>query len=286
MANFTENPIWEEVYQLATTDPVQGGPGGKSNEPLQDLVNRTAFLKALTDAFSLADAKEYSADMDDMKTQGLYLVRAGATNKPISTSGLAMVISKASNPDLGNTQSVVQMFVAMFGGPPVVYFRLFVSGVWYTWQNLVYQSQFDTEKARFVGMVASFAMQTPPSGWLKCDGSAVSRSTYSALFTAIGTTYGSGNGSTTFNLPDMRGEFVRGFDDGRGIDAGRIFGSAQADEFKSHTHTEQVQETGLSDSATGGTRPRITSTLTQSTGATGGSETRPRNIALMYCIRY
>lgn len=86
------------------------------------------------------------------------------------------------------------------------------------------------------GAVQYFAMDTAPSGWLKADGSAVSRSTYSSLFSAIGTTFGSGDGSSTFNLPDLRGEFLRGWDDGREIDDGRSFGSFQEDEIKSHTH--------------------------------------------------
>ena len=61
------------------------------------------------------------------------------------------------------------------------------------------------------------------------DGRAVSRTTYSALFALVGTTYGSGNGSTTFNIPDLRGVVARGWDNGRGLDAGRSFGSYQAD---------------------------------------------------------
>lgn len=79
-----------------------------------------------------------------------------------------------------------------------------------------------------VGEVAFFGMTTPPAGWLKANGAAVSRTTYAALFAAIGTTFGSGDGSTTFNLPDLRGEFIRGWDDGRGVDSGRGFGSFQA----------------------------------------------------------
>ncbi len=59
----------------------------------------------------------------------------------------------------------------------------------------------------FVGMVASFCMSSVPTGWLACDGSAISRSTYSALFTAIGTTWGAGDGSSTFNLPDLEVRF-------------------------------------------------------------------------------
>lgn len=59
------------------------------------------------------------------------------------------------------------------------------------------------------------------------DGSAISRNDYAALFNKIGTTFGDGDGSTTFNIPDLRGEFVRGFDDGRGVDSSRVFGSNQ-----------------------------------------------------------
>ena len=79
-----------------------------------------------------------------------------------------------------------------------------------------------------VGSVYTFAGATVPTGWLKCNGALLSRTTYAALFAVIGTTYGAGDGSTTFALPDLRGEFVRGVDDGRGVDAGRTLGSAQA----------------------------------------------------------
>lgn len=77
------------------------------------------------------------------------------------------------------------------------------------------------------GQVAFFARSTAPTGWLKANGAAISRTTYAALFAAIGATFGAGDGSTTFNLPDLRGQFPRGWDDGRGVDAGRAFGSAQ-----------------------------------------------------------
>ncbi|MNZ06746.1 Tail fiber protein [compost metagenome] len=94
------------------------------------------------------------------------------------------------------------------------------------------------------GQVASFAMSSPPAGWLKCNGAAISRTTYAALFSRIGTTYGAGNGSTTFNLPDIRGEFLRGWDDGRGIDASRALGSAQVHQLESHSHTASSGSTG------------------------------------------
>ena len=88
-----------------------------------------------------------------------------------------------------------------------------------------------------VGRMGTFAMATPPAGWFRANGAAVSRTVYAALFAKIGTIYGAGDGVTTFNLPDPRGKFIRVLDDGRGIDAGRSLGSSQADEIRSHNHS-------------------------------------------------
>jgi hypothetical protein len=77
------------------------------------------------------------------------------------------------------------------------------------------------------GAIDFFAANAAPTGWLKANGAAISRVSYAGLFATIGTTYGAGDGSTTFNIPDLRGEFLRGFDDGRGADPGRAFGSWQ-----------------------------------------------------------
>lgn len=68
-----------------------------------------------------------------------------------------------------------------------------------------------------------------PAGWLIENGAAVSRTTYATLFAVIGVIYGAGDGATTFNLPDARGEFERGLDLGRGVDPGRVLGSGQGD---------------------------------------------------------
>jgi microcystin-dependent protein len=119
-------------------------------------------------------------------------------------------------------------------------------------------------------------MSSAPSGWLICNGALVSRATYTALFAAIGTIFGAGDGVATFALPDLRGEFVRGWDNGRGVDAGRALGGAQADAFKAHTHP--LSGTATSDGA-------HTHTVTGSATSTGGTETRPRNVALLYCIK-
>lgn len=72
------------------------------------------------------------------------------------------------------------------------------------------------------GLTSPYAGATAPAGWLLCDGSAVSRTTYVRLFTAIGTVYGIGDGSTTFNLPDARGRVIAGKDDMGGSAALRI----------------------------------------------------------------
>jgi microcystin-dependent protein len=137
------------------------------------------------------------------------------------------------------------------------------------------------------GLIAFFAASTAPAGWLECNGSAVSRTTYADLFAEVGTDYGVGDGTTTFNLPDLRGEFIRGWDNGRGVDAARARGSAQAQAMQSHTHTTNLI-TGLTTTAgsanygtTGGSNQFNTAAI----NATGGAETRPRNVALLPCIK-
>lgn len=134
------------------------------------------------------------------------------------------------------------------------------------------------------GAICAFGMSTVPSGWLYCNGQTVSRTTYARLFAAISTTFGAGDGSTTFALPDLRGYFARGWDDGRGVDTARAFGSNQADELKAHTHTVPAQSNANSgtfvEDADGTGTPQAVNT-----GSTGGAETRPVNIALAYFIK-
>lgn len=244
------------------------------------------------------------------------------------------------------------------------------------------------------GMIDEYAGNVPPTGWLKCNGAVVSRTTYAALFAALvrrrvgatitiaspaviswpahglsvndpvvftttgalptgieaGTTYfvasagfatdsfrvsataggaaidtsgtqsgthtienapwGRGDGSTTFALPDLRGEFVRGWDDGRGIDTNRVFGSAQASQNLAHNHTGTADSAGahthpintfatkalgLGPVTTNGNTSSPATASTNSAGAhthsltiadSGGTEARPRNMALLYCIKF
>ena len=137
------------------------------------------------------------------------------------------------------------------------------------------------------GTVIHTASSTAPTGFLKANGALISRTTYAALFAVIGTTFGVGDGSTTFALPDLRGEFLRGLDDGRGVDAERVLGSAQSDEFKAHIHDLRTALKGSSGSATvpynDGTAFDDGSLII---APAGGNETRPRNIALLACIKF
>lgn len=143
------------------------------------------------------------------------------------------------------------------------------------------------------GEVRWFAMTSAPAGFLKANGALVSRTTYSALFATIGTTFGVGDGSTTFALPDLRGEFIRGWDDGRGVDSGRGLGTAQTDLLRNHTHNTLVDRRNAGSGTTSKAVPTDGGTLAaQQNYATsdplsglGGAETRPRNIALLACIR-
>ncbi|MET3560724.1 hypothetical protein ABID39_001433 [Bartonella japonica] len=87
-----------------------------------------------------------------------------------------------------------------------------------------------------IGFIGNFAMETLPDGWLLCDGSAYSRDTYHNLFATIGTMWGNGDGATTFNVPDFRGMFLRGFDYFGSVDAGRSFASIQQYSLRGHDY--------------------------------------------------
>lgn len=149
------------------------------------------------------------------------------------------------------------------------------------------------------GQVSYFALSSAPSGWLKANGAAVSRTTYSALFTAIGTNYGVGNGSTTFNLPDYRGEFLRCWADGSGTDSGRTLHSFQDYDWKgfyqsntgqnttAYNHNNVYMGKSIYGSYTGNLFVGYWAAPSAAMGtAWDGSEIRPRNRALLACIKY
>ena len=165
------------------------------------------------------------------------------------------------------------------------------------------------------GTVIYSARSTAPTGYIKANGAAISRSTFSVLFAAIGTQYGVGNGSTTFNIPDLRGEFIRGWSDGRSVDGGRTLGSNQgsanlshnhsatansnvSDPGHNHTYSTAVYDRSITDDSpdqtnsvrfqNGTTSSRTTGisvTTSVSVASRGGTESRPRNVSLLACIK-
>lgn len=147
-----------------------------------------------------------------------------------------------------------------------------------------------------VGTIAPFAgpASSIPAGWLHCNGASLSTTAYPDLFAVIGT--GWGGGGSTFRVPDLRGQFLRGVDGGAGVDSdagartaiysggntGDAVGSVQADSFKSHSHDSITAGSGLTQTVF---QSAITTSQTSATSLVGGSETRPKNAAVIYMIR-
>lgn len=168
----------------------------------------------------------------------------------------------------------------------------------------------DAIEAMPVGGMIWWPTNTPPTGFLERDGSAISRTTYADLFAVIGTDYGTGDGSTTFNLPDDRGEFIRGWDHGRGVDSGRAIGSTQLDQMQriygyllsspvirrsgtTAQHGAVQGRTGPNDAPDGGTSASFDGFYVDSLDSPNarvspgtGGETRARNRAYMPLIKY
>ena len=139
------------------------------------------------------------------------------------------------------------------------------------------------------GMVAYFA-NTCPSAWLKCNGAAVSRSTYAALFAVISTTYGGGDGATTFNVPELRGEFLRVLDDGRGVDAGRTLNSWQVatavyNLYGDATMPDNDAAVLNGDGSYVGTTQGLQVSYFYNVISRTWAYVRPRNVAMYACIK-
>lgn len=232
---------------------------------------------------------------------------AGMTGQLLATSGTVGEpgISWNADPDTGIRRPAGDQMALVCGGADVA--TVTSTGVAVptaptTGDHLANKTYVDGRNP--TGEVKMWPTNTAPTGYLECDGAAVSRTTYAALFAVIGTVWGTGDGSTTFNVPDLRGEFVRGWDHGRGVDTGRAFASAQTEMIGPHSHpitdpghdhdqkgsgspgavTTAKYETALTAGAN-----QATKTNTNTTGITvsnnTGTENRPRNKALMFIIK-
>ena len=146
------------------------------------------------------------------------------------------------------------------------------------------------------GAVRYFARSSAPDGWLKANGASISTTTYATLFNAIGYTWG--GGGAAFNVPDMRGEFPRVWDDGRGVNSGRSFASFEDQDWKGFYQSNTGQNTTAYShgpvymgKTTGSYTGNIFLGWWSAPGSSwytawDSSEIRPRNIALLACIKY
>ena len=161
------------------------------------------------------------------------------------------------------------------------------------------------------GSVHVMATTTVPSGYLECNGSYVSRTTYAGLFAVIGTTWGTSS-SSDFRLPDLRGQIIRGWSNTGTTDSGRTFASSQTSQNISHNHTitstvndsghnhsisyavrnyyQEPNNMGVGTDASANSSDNTSSattgiTVTSTAANDGGTEARPINIAMMYVIK-
>jgi phage tail collar protein len=269
MANIKEEKTWEEgIYQLEVTDPVVGGIDGISNKQAKQLANRTGYLREQieNDKNSVDTALAKKRDVEDSYSKPEVDEKFTDANKLIDEK-------------LGKTETAVDS--AKLGGVAADKFA----------------KKEDIPQAAPAGTIIASAAANAPEGYLLCDGSALSRNIYSRLFAAIGTTWGAGDGNTTFNIPDLRGEFLRGADNGRGIDSGRVLGSAQGDAIRNitasldgdvalKTASGAFSLSNWQGGSSGGGSGNHSLSFDASRIVPTANENRPRNVAVNYFIKY
>ena len=311
MARLIPAATFDDVYQLEVTDQVLGGFGGKSNVPNQNLTNRTEWLKAR----ALASLRMENI----MPITGSHTIVAGDIGNVLSVhtpAGTSFVLPALAGFPKGNPFTIV---ITDDGSGTPVPITANGSEIIENWLNAGGTSVFNAVPGTRLTMIATVTswviilLTTPVaavsgyqpgdiaysanptlsrSGFFLCDGSLKSRSTYAALFAAIGTTFGVGDGSTTFAVPDHRDLFTRVWNGGgSGYDTGRAFGTYQADALKDHKHQETASTTGGGSSgiqANPGNGIGDVYLLTEGVyGVAGGAiETRPKNIGVNSFIKY
>lgn len=296
MANHSETNAWGSVYQWETTDPLLAGAGGIMNNPIAALVGRTGYLKSVLDKtlFNSGIAQITGATTIDASYQGKAAFVSGGADYDIQLPDASGLVGRTFFFFHNAAEQRVYTF-KVFGTQTISIGGISKSQIqlkprrWFCliagttgWQSIG-DNPFDG-----VGEIRTLATASIPVECLECNGQAVSRTKYADLFEVIGVTFGAGNGSTTFNLPDLRGQFIRGWDNGSSVDPGRSFGTNQGDAVGSHTHTiDRVGYTSI-----GGTGGKFVGNANTpdagqgTTNASGGAETRPVNVALNFCIRY
>ncbi|MBB9133475.1 tail fiber protein [Escherichia coli] len=318
MANLPETPQWEEgIYQIEVSDPVLGGPDGISNRQGKQLASRTLYLKQQVEKGGSELAKHIAAA--DPHTQ--YAPKASPTFTGTPTAPTPA--NSDNSKKLATTEFVAKALAALAGSAPETLDTLkeladalgndpnFATTVLNKLAEKLAKDQHGADipdpalfvknlglgegSALPVGVPVPWPSATPPAGWLKCNGAAFTSAQYPKLAQAY----------PTFVLPDLRGEFIRGWDDGRGVDAGRTLLFAQGSQNLSHSHDETAAYGGNPGGDVSTDRSRFAKTYYTglndlysrpvngwtgaisdlSTAASGGGESRPRNIAFNYIVR-
>ena len=319
MANLKETAFWEEgIYQFETTDPVLGGENGIDNKPTRQLANRTVWLKQELEAAQQAQRnRQITAGAGLIGGGILSADRSIALVTPSTLSGSTS--NWAGNETVGHTHELAAATATLAGVVKLINTlgSTATDAALSAAQGKALNDAITQLNALLTGytansfcpsgMVMTFAGDFAPAGWLKANGAAVSRTAYAKLFAAIGTRFGAGDGYSTFNLPDLRGEFPRFWDDGRGVDAGRRLGTLQLDAIQHWVATftyQRAQVDGVENvsggivfnrtSAAGVGTPsntgawsvgEVTISPSANNVARTAPETRPRNIALLACIK-
>ena len=317
MANLKETAQWEEgIYQWETTDPVLGGENGADNKPTRQLANRTVWLKQELEAAQQSLANRLISAGAGLTGGGnLSADRSIALATPSMLSG--STANWAGNGAVGHTHELAAATATLAGVVKLINTlnSTATDAALSAAQGKALNdaiAQLNTLLTGYTansfcpsGMIMTFAGDFAPAGWLKANGAAVSRTAYAKLFAAIGTRYGAGDGHSTFNLPDLRGEFARFWDDGRGVDAGRGLGTWQNDAVqnweavftyqRAQVHGVEKREgafmlesehdrgTALEGSSWATSHAHIGPSVNNA--ARTAPETRPRNIALLACIK-
>ena len=307
MANLPETPQWEEgIYQIEVSDPVLGGPDGISNRQGKQLASRTLYLKQQVEKGGSDLAKHIAAA--DPHTQ--YAPKASPTFTGTPTAPTPA--NSDNSKKLATTEFVAKALAALAGSAPETLDTLkeladalgndpnFATTVLNKLAEKLAKDQNGADipdpalfvknlglgegSALPVGVPVPWPSAIPPAGFLKCNGAPFSLAQYPKLAVA----YPSGT------LPDLRGVFIRGWDDGRGLDSGRAILSYAADKIRKHTHgflfgngdgtaTPAVHEQSRKAAAT--TYYAVSGSSGVYITEEGQNETAPCNTAFNYIVR-
>lgn len=302
-ANSDDNINWQEGQPPSTVNNSARSMMQRVRELLSDL-GAVSATTGTANVITFAAKSPFSSYIDGIRVS----FRASNTNTGIATLNVNSIGAKP-----------IFVVGANTGVSPVSGGNIMANGIY----EAVYSTAFDggsggwlllnpTVSFKPVGSYEIMAAPTVPTGYLYCDGRLVSRTTYASLFNVIGTRFGVGNGSTTFKIPDWRGVFMRGWDDGRGVDSGRVFGAQQDSQNKKHSHNfsgsaswsgehshtypgpaKDVNYGGNRPAGRGGSGVLSTSVSGQHThnisgtiSEDGGNEARPVNNTVYVVIKY